>query len=256
MKPAPLPVILSLALVASAACATATAEGPAVVVAPGAPPAAASAPPPASADLWEIPASDLFQQRLFRMRYGGPEGEGSFRLTLRLAAPDRYRVTTVDAVGRAVWSLSLDGEDGLWIDHRQKRFCRFHGAMELAAVPLKPFALPALPSVLLGRLPVAPREAPYEDGAYLEFKDSAGRRWTATREGDQLTKWTFWEAGEPSIWWGRQGEEAVLSERAQGIQLRWRQVLAEPISELPPAPPVPEGYVAGCEEASNPAAMP
>lgn len=224
-------------------------------------PVAASSPEtapraPESTALWEIPASELNQQRLFRLRYGGPEGEGSFRLTLRLAAPDRYRATTVDAVGRAVWSLAVDGEEGLWLDHRQKRFCRFRGAVGLAAVPLQPFALPALPAILLGRLPVPPKEAPNEDGAYLEFSDVSGRRWTAYRDGDKLQKWTFWENGEPAIWWGRQGEESVLSERAQGIQLRWRQVLAEPISGLPPAPAVPEGYAEGCEEASNPASMP
>lgn len=261
--------LLAGALVASAACASSGRTAPPTTP-PGTPPAVSTPataekpadPParsptaPANAPLWEIPATDLLQQRLFRLRYGGPEGEGSFRLTLRLAAPDRYRVTTVDAVGRAVWSLSVEGEEGLWIDHRRQRFCRFHGAVGLAAVPLEPFALPALPSVLLGRLPVAPRGAPHEDGSNLEFEDASGRRWTAHREGERLLKWTFWEQGEPAIWWSRQGEESVLSEREQGIQLRWRQVLAEPIAELPPAPAVPDGYAEGCEEASNPASMP
>lgn len=212
-------------------------------------------PPQLPAQPWQIPPEELGVQSLFRLQYEGPEGQGGFRLTLRLQAADRYRVTTVDAVGRAVWNLAVDGENGLWVDHRQQRYCRFQGLLGLAAVPLSPFALPALPALLLGRLPEPPASPPTVSAGLLELVDLAGRRWTARLEDGKLSQWTLWEQGEPAVWWGLHGEESVLSERAQGVQLRWRRVLTEPLTELPPPPTVGEGYSSGCEQSSNPAGM-
>lgn len=218
-----------------------------------------SAPPPERASLdalWSLPATALGTQSLFRLRYGGPEGEGSFRLTLRLASPDHYRVTTVDAVGRMVWSLSVEGAGGLWIDHKERRYCRFEGAEQISAPALAPFSLPSLPAILFGRLPVSAVGELSLDGDALEFRDAAARRWTARREGDGLARWTLWSEAEPAIWYGLQGDEAVLSERAQGIQLRWRRVVSEPLLELPPPLTPPEGYAESCQTSSNPADLP
>ncbi len=220
------------------------------------PTAAAKVQAPATAELWQLPASELLVQSLFRVQYQGPEGQGGFRLTLRLAAANRYRVTTVDSVGRTVWTLSVEGDKGLWVDHHQKLFCRFEGELGLESVPLSPFALPALPGLLLARLPEPPQSTPVVTEGSLEMVDRAGRRWTAKQEDGELVQWTLWELGEPAVWWARLGEESILSERARGIQLRWRRVLAEPLTELPPEPPVGEDYLSGCRPASNPARLP
>ncbi|HEX4952347.1 MAG TPA: hypothetical protein VF017_02980 [Thermoanaerobaculia bacterium] len=218
--------------------------------------AEAQAPPP-----WALAAEDLATQRLFRLHYDGPEGEGSFRLTLRLLAADRYRATAVDAVGRLVWSLSVEGEEGLWLDHRQERFCRFRGRLAPEVLALSPFGLPSLPALLLGRMPVAPAGTiePPEEGKEdrLDYLDTEGRRWTAllSPEGG-VASWTLWQEGEPVVWWSRQGEEALLSERRRAAQLRWREVLREAIApELAPLTP-PATFREGCETASDPAQVP
>lgn len=203
------------------------------------------APGPATSP-WEIPPSDLHTQRLFRLRYEGPEGEGSLRLTLWLAEPTRYRVSTVDPAGRAFWSLSVEGEEGLWLDHRGARFCRFTGELGLGPVPLSPFPLPALPALLLGRVPAAAAE-PLEAGAdHLRFLDEAGRPWSAETSAGEIRSWTLWEEGEPAVWWHRQGAEAFLSERDRGVQVRWREILREPLAALPPPPEVPPSYAEAC----------
>jgi hypothetical protein len=193
---------------------------------------------------WEIPASELHTQRLFRLRYGGPEGEGGLRLTLRIVAPARYRVSTVDLAGRALWSLSVEGEDGLWIDHRGERFCRFSGSLGLAALPLSPFPLPALPALLLGRAPAVPAGRVERTAGRLEYQDSQGRRWRVETAGREVLEWTLWGEAGPAVWWRRQAGEAIVSERERAVQIRWREVLRESLLALPSPPEVPAAYAA------------
>lgn len=196
---------------------------------------------------WEIPAGDLGTQRLYRVHYDGPRGEGGIRLTLRLQAPDRYQVAATDLLGRSVWSLSVSGEEGLWVDARGETFCRLHGSVELEAVPLSPFTLPSLPAVLLGRLPVAPAAAPPgADRGRLRFRDRQGRRWTVRLADGAVTGWTMEIAGEPAVWWTTTAGESFLSDRRQGVQIRWRQVVQEPLAEPPPPPTVPEAFIERC----------
>lgn len=197
---------------------------------------------------WEIPAAELGTQRLFRVHYDGPQGEGGIRLTLRLLAPDRYQVSATDLLGRSVWSLSVRGEDGLWLDSRGETFCRLHGSVALEAVPLSPFTLPSLPAVLLGRLPVAPEagSSPSAEPGRLRFRDRQGRRWAVQVEDGAVTAWTMEVAGEPAVWWTWTAGESVLSDRREGVQIRWRQVVREPLAELPPPPRVPEAFAERC----------
>jgi hypothetical protein len=116
--------------------------------------------------------------------YSGPQGEGSLRLTLRLASASRYQVTTADPVGRPLWSLDVAEDSGLWLDHRNRAFCKFEGTFDISGVPLAPFPLLSLPSLLLGRLPAEPAAAPQQKGRDLTFKDAMERRWTATLAGN------------------------------------------------------------------------
>jgi hypothetical protein len=202
--------------------------------------AAPPGPPP-----WEVPASAYGSQTLYRVGVAGAEGEGSLRLTLRLAAPDRYQVQAVDPLGRALWGLDVEGDHGLWLDHRARVYCRLAGALDLAFLPLGPLSLSALPPLLLGRLPVAPADAasvtrrPSAAGsglAEVAYDDAAGRHWSAVvREGQPLS-WGLWQdpAAGPILSWLSSGGWAVLSDRRKGVQVRWRQALREELRQLAP----------------------
>jgi hypothetical protein len=241
----------ALALALTAACAS-----------PAPPPrsAAALAPP---APPWEIPAADLGTQRLFRVHYDGPQGEGSVKVTLRLAAADRYQVQAADPLGRPLWGLDVAAGGGLWIDHRQELTCRLAGSFELAGVPLAPFPLLALPPLLLGRLPAAPAMGAGGQGGTtgtargaagagrLDFRDAEGRRWTARSAGGRPLSWTLWgDDGEPRISWTLSDGEAILSDRGQRAQLRWREVVSERLAGALAPLPVPADYrETDCREA-------
>lgn len=212
---------------------------------------------------WEVPPSALGTQRLFRVSYDGPDGGGSFRLTLRLTAADRYQVRAVDPVGRALWSLDVAGSSGLWLDHRAEAACRLEGSLDLAAGRLTPFPLAALPALLLGRLPAPPDGAVEEptageEGAEagagdtveadesdadgdadaggarrrLAFADAGGRRWSATLDGETPLSWALTEPGDaaPTVWWRRHAGEQLLSDRRRNVQLRWRESVVEPLA--------------------------
>ncbi len=201
--------------------------------------------------VWQIPAADLASQRLFRVRYDGPEGEVGLRLTLWLAVPDRYQLSAADLFGRAVWSLAVDGEDGLWLDHRNALYCRFAGTIELGAVPLSPFRFTALPALLLGRLPeppAAPAAVTAEVAAEPagDYMDDKGQKWSYRVSQGRLVQWTVWRQGEPVAWWNATGKEAILSQRDDGVQIRWREVVRESMPHLPAPPSVPASYSPHC----------
>jgi hypothetical protein len=198
---------------------------------------------------WQIPADAFGSQRLFRATYSGPEGEGSFRVTLRLAAADRYQIQAVDPVGRALWSLDVMSDRGLSINHRGRTFCAFEGSFDLSGVALGPFPLVSLPSMLLGRVPAEPAEPPRQEGGGISFHDSAGRRWSAVVKGDLglVESWTLWEENIPSVWWIQRESWAILSSRDRR-QVRWREVLREGLT-TPPAPlEAPAAFREECAE--------
>lgn len=238
----PAPWVAAAILLVAVVAACAPASAPHAV--PARPPALTSAPGPAP---WEIPAAALGTQRLYRVRYSGPEGEGSVKVTLRLATAERYQVQAADPLGRLLWSLDAGEGHGLWIDHRAEVACRLGDRLTLAGVPLAPFPLLALPPLLLGRLPAAPGA----DGGLaaggkggLDFVDEKGRRWTARCDGGRPESWTLWAADgrQPRISWLKADGEAVLSDRQQRVQLRWREVVAEPLAGALEPLPVPPGY--------------
>jgi hypothetical protein len=230
------PILLAAAVAACAPAARPRTE-------PAVPPALSAAP---GGSPWEIPAAALGTQRLYRVRYSGPEGEGSVKVTLRLVTAERYQVQAADPLGRLLWSLDVGEGRGLWIDHRAEVACRLGDRLTLTGVPLAPFPLLALPPLLLGRLPAPPgaggAAAGGDDG--LDFLDREGRRWTARCDGGRPESWTLWASGgdEPRISWLRVDGEAILSDREQRVQLRWREVVAEPLTGVPDPLTVPSGY--------------
>lgn len=203
-----------------------------------------AAPPGPAVPPWEVQAGELGTQRLFRAGYAGPQGDASFRITLKLFAADRYLAQASDPLGRALWSLDVAGEEGVWADHRGRVFCDFAGAFPAVGRELGAFPLPALPALLLGRLPVPPAE-PLADpaAAALDYRDAQGRRWTAEISRGGPAAWTLWEGGTPSLWWMQQRNGwALLSQRQRKVQLRWREVVREPLRDPAAAPAAPPDY--------------
>jgi len=199
--------------------------------------------PAAAEPEWQIPAAELGTQRLYRVSYAGPEGEGSFRMTLRLSALDRYQVQAVDPLGRGLWSLDVAGGQGLFLNHRAHTSCVFQGSFDVAGVPLGPFPLLTLPALLLGRVPAQPAAPPQAKGRELTFRDSAERTWTVDVDaGGAVDSWTLAEKGAPTVWCIRDNTWRVLSDRVRGVQVRWKEVLSERLDkELTPLEP-PAGY--------------
>ncbi|HYN23291.1 MAG TPA: hypothetical protein VE078_20190 [Thermoanaerobaculia bacterium] len=194
---------------------------------------------------WQIPSEAFGSQRLYRVNYSGPEGEGSFRVTLRLAAADRYQIQAVDPVGRSLWSLDVTSERGVWLDHRNKATCEFGGSFDVSGVPLGPFPLLSLPSLLMGRVPETPAAGQEPDwrGRQLEFQDETGRKWTGEMgAAGEMEGWTLWNGAQPAVWFMRRDSWSYLSDRSRGVQVRWREVLREELKrELEPLLP-PAGY--------------
>ncbi len=208
---------------------------------PAAVPGAAVAP-------WSLPPAAYGTQRLFRLHYQGPEGEGTLRLILRLQTPERYRLVIADRLGRSLFTLDAAASGGLLLDHRENRACPLDAGVELEGLPVEPLPPEALPALLLGRIPASPargRPTPSVRGN-LAFRDAAGRRWTA-EVGDhgEVRRWTLWRKDRPVLWWRRDGTEAFLSDRERGAQATWREVGREPLAQPLPAPSVPEGFEPG-----------
>jgi hypothetical protein len=175
-------------------------------------------------------------------------------MTLRLIRLERYQVQAVDPVGRSLWSLDVDGERGLFLNHRARTSCVFAGSFDLSGVPLGPFPLLTLPTLLLGRVPATPAGEAQAQGREILFQDAAGRSWMVETAADgSVESWTLSDGGAPTVWWLRQESWAILSDRARGVQVRWREVLAEPLEREPAALSVPEGYrEISCRESAEP----
>lgn len=208
---------------------------------------APATPPAAPLQPWQIPAEAWGSQRLYRVTYTGPEGEGGLRVTLRLVAPGRYQIQAVDPVGRALWSLDVANRDGLLIDHRRRTYCALSGRFDPAATQLGPFPLLALPALLLGRIPAEPNDpaqvGEIPEGGGISFRDAAGRQWAAALDAaGRVASWALSRREEPSVWWRRYDEWAILSDRERGVQVRWREVLREALAGEPTRLEAPGGY--------------
>ena len=192
-----------------------------------------------------MPQGAYGSQRLYRVSYSGPEGEGSFRLTLRLASPARYQIQAVDPLGRSLWSLDVANDSGLWLNHRGKTYCLFEGRFDLSGVPLGPFPLLALPSLLLGRVPAEPAaDSPGPVRArQFDFLDAAHRRWSGTLDEEgRVLSWTLAEGGTPKTSLLRREDWTILSDRERGVQVRWREAVHEDLDREPPRLEPPAGY--------------
>ena len=189
---------------------------------------------------WTLPAEALGTQRLYRVRYEGQEGRGGMKLILKLASESRFQVSTTDALGRPLWSLQASEAESLLIDHRGREFCRAKD-IRLPDPVLEAMPWRALPRVLLGYLPTEPETMVKSSALELDFRGSDGRRWTSRLDAGRPTSWVLWEDSRPALWWSRRGEGGVLSHR-QGIQIRWREIVNEPLQSALVDLQIPSGY--------------
>lgn len=233
------------ALLAAALCMSCATSGTHPVAAP-----AGEAPAQAAVGAaWDLPAGAVPSQRLYQGSYEGPEGGGAFRATLRLAAADRFRLDAADRLGRPLWTVGVDGSAAWWVDHHVGVWCPDLSRLALPGFGRGPMPATALPALLLGALPVRPAQAaaPNQGVNTVEVTDDAGRRWQATIEGGRVNAWSVAEGEQPLWWWRRQGKGGILSQR-NGRQLRWQEVVVEPLrGELPPRA-VPAEYRESCDE--------
>ncbi len=197
---------------------------------------------------WEVPASAIGTQQLFRLSYSGPRGEGSFRLALKLESAARYQASAVDPLGRALWSLDVTADRGLFLDHRARAACQLDGALSLAGAPLDRIDLADLPKLLLGRVPVHPREGSEQPVASangeIDIPGSTGEVWKVGLDRGKPVRWILFRAGQRAAGWTVEKGESVLSDR-KGGRLRWRSSVAEPLG-APLAPlKAPADYAPG-----------
>lgn len=195
--------------------------------------------------------SDLEQvdgrQYLFNVRYSGPEGDGTLRLVLRLHTAEDFQLLAADTLGRSRWSLEMQDERSLLLDHRQKTFCRGGEELNLGEASLTVLPITMLPRVLLGEMPVSQRESDLEEGS-VEFTDLEERRWSVRREEGELVAWTVWVREAPTLWWTRQNKGGILSHR-DGSQFRWRRAVEEELEARLQIWPPPDDYVqVNCNE--------
>lgn len=176
-------------------------------------------------------AASYTTQSLFRVDVQGEEQSGRMRLVLRDDPEHRaagFHLAASDPFGRPLWTLAAVGSQIGVIDHRERAFCRASGGVTLPEVGLAGLPPEVLPRLLRGLLPIEPPGSsdPATGGDEIDFRDAAGRRWSATFEAGEPATWTLWQEGRPLLWWRRQPGGGVLSHR-EGTQFRWRRSVVE-----------------------------
>lgn len=209
--------------------------------------------PESSADEpWVLPRDSYPTQRLYRVKYRGPKGDAGFKLALYLESPARYRMLATD-LGRKLWSLGVDGGgEAVWLNYRNKEYCRSSAVGELRFVPLADLPLIALPRLLLGRLPAEPAASLNRAAGKISFLDARGQLWNGMLDGDGLEWWSLVEAGEAVIWWRRQEGGGAFSDRGGKQQVSWKEIVREPFAGPLAGLEVPANYGPGeCGGAAN-----
>lgn len=192
---------------------------------------------------WKMPPTAYPTQRLFRVKYEGPEGRLGFKLTLYLVGEERFRMRAADGLGRRIWELDVgDDDEAVWLDHRNEKYCMLAAASDVAVVPLARLPLVALPKLLLGQLPAAPASDLQLTKASVYYRDGLGQLWNGGLTNGHLDWWTLVDHGEATTWWRRDGEESVFVDLRGEQQLRWREIVREPLAEAPAPLAIPEGY--------------
>ncbi len=202
---------------------------------------------------WQLPADTYPSQRLYRVKYDGPEGKVGFKLTLYLEDRQRYRMQAADVLGRKLWSLDVDATDrALVLDHRNEVFCQSSAAGRITLVQLAHLPLVSLPRLLLGQMPAEPVTALEVTAESISFRDAVGQTWNGGLTQGLLMWWTLIEGGEPVAWWRREDKGGIYSDRRQQQQVLWREVVSETLVGGIEAQEIPPSYREGiCNAAGS-----
>lgn len=162
------------------------------------------------------------------------------RWTLRVWRLDRFDLHASDPLGRGLWTISVDGEEGVFADLRGASSCRFAaaGSLRLGEFPLD-VPVASLPRVLAGRLPVPippeSRTLDPEGRSTFEFEGPQGSRWSGVMLRDTLLSWRLTRSGRDLVVVSLEAPD-IRARTAAGLELEWRTVTREKLST--PAPPV------------------
>lgn len=211
---------------------------------------------------WEIPGAEWGTQRIVKMRYDGPEGDGTLHLVLRFESPDRFHVEASDRLGRRWWDLNVQDGNALVLWVRDRTFCRYGGDLEIPALSLGPVPAGAIAALLLRRLPAPPVDSGVVEAAAaagsgaveLDFEDGWDRRWTVVTTASAPRSWTLHRgAGTRASWRVDADGMSRLVEPEAGLELSWRQNRpAKPLTGVLRTPEVPAGFVPGvCESGAR-----
>ncbi len=195
-------------------------------------------------------------QRTVRMSYDGPDGNYALFMVLRLERADRYSLEARDRLGRRWFRLVVDGSRGLLLDDREKLYCEFDGAVEIATVPLGPLSFDLLPGMLLGYLPARPKGAYEREPNVWSVQDAQDRTWTVrtlpdedagdpVERGSRVETWALWRSEKPRVWWRRDERWSYLSAPEESLQLKWRIGTVESLAQSLPGLQAPEDFEPG-----------
>ena len=205
----------------------------------------------ASATPWIVPPQEHGTQRLFQARLESTQGSGRFRLLLRLRDPQRYQIrATHPLFNRRLWSLDVEGDHAVLVDHHQHTVCRYQDEAEIGAIPMGPFPFESLPALLLGYLPLAPaKDLERPTSGLIAFDDELGRRWTAVLDGGIVRRWEV--AGDEigNVSWERREDWDVLQAPQEELDVRFRETLREELAGGIDELQIPADYDAerGCD---------
>lgn len=200
---------------------------------------------------WQIPDDAYPTQRLFRIRYDGPEGELSFRLTLYLESRESFRMDASDTLGRKVWSLVVQRDGGgLWLDHREDLYCRIESADQQSFVPIAHLPLVHLPRLILGRMPAEPFDDLRRADGLISYVDRQGQLWSGRLDTDgRVQWWSLVEDGRAVAWWhlaeeGDEGSQVFVDSR-RGQKVSWVEQVRETLGRPVPPAEIPRNYELG-----------
>jgi hypothetical protein len=208
---------------------------------------------PVAAAAWEIPAASIGTQRLYRVQYQNAQDKLGFRLSLYLSSPRTYRMEASDGIGRRIFSLELRDADALWLDHRERTFCRVGEIDTALRIPLADLPLLSLPKLLLGVMPMPPATDTAQDAKAISYLDARGQKWSGGFGLDgNLEWWSLVQGGEPVAWWQRKDKESIFSDRRGGVQLRWIEMVVERLEGAREPLKAPPGFEeADCTKAPS-----
>lgn len=197
---------------------------------------------------WQIPDDAFPTQRLFRIRYDGPEGELSFRLTLYLESRSNFRMDASDTLGRKVWSLVVEDDgQGLWLNHREDLYCRIESAANQSFVPVAYLPLVHLPRLVLGRMPADPADDLRRAEGLVSYVDRGGQLWSGRLDDEGRVRWwSLVENGVAVAWWrldeeGGEGSQVFVDSR-RDQEVRWVEQVRETLATGVPAAEIPRSY--------------